>query len=256
MDEEQELEDEEEQAPQISLVVGLLATIVFIVLDIFSIVPGVGDIEDIPGVLVLIVSFVSDVGGTILTTESIAIVIKLFPFLQAVPAWTFAWLFIWYAANHPNSAVAGAVKLAAAAKLKSNIGNLEKQAANIEENPNGSVIVKNNEGSQQYTGSAATEKIQEKRELERLSSKRGDALDTLQGTDQDQNQDQDENNEKGQENPIDLETREEKNPLENLGEDIYNPNEDFDNWDNVGSGDKKNEDEDEENEDDELPLAA
>lgn len=252
MDEENELEDEEEQEPPISLVVGLLATIVFIILDLVSLIPGVGDIEDIPGVLVFIVSFVSDVGATILTTQALVVVIKLFPISQEFPAWTLGWFVVWYSANHPKSLVSAGVKLAAVSQLKSNIGNLEEQASRIVENPNGSVVVKNSGGSQKYTGSAATEKIQEKRELERLSSKRSDALDTLQGADEDR----DENDKQRQENPVDLETPEEKNPMENLEKDLANPNEDFDNWNDVGSNNKESEDKDDENKDDELPLAA
>ena len=100
------------QEEKISVVIGVLGTIFFIIFDLLSLIPFVGDLEDILGAIIMVIGFVSDAGPVLLATQGIVMFVKAIPALQEIPAWTPAWLFIWYAENHPSAATSTVLKAA------------------------------------------------------------------------------------------------------------------------------------------------
>lgn len=101
------MDDEREEGEErISIVLGVFGLLFFLVLDLISLIPFVGDVESLISTLGVIIGFVSNVGSSIMATWSIVTVAKFIPGLQEAPLWTFGWIFVWYAENHP-SGIAG-----------------------------------------------------------------------------------------------------------------------------------------------------
>jgi hypothetical protein len=80
--------DNEQSEPEISTVIWVLVFIVCIIFDILSLIPGVGDIEDIPGAVVFVLNLALGAGGVPLTIQGIVMVGKAIPGLQELPLWT------------------------------------------------------------------------------------------------------------------------------------------------------------------------
>lgn len=123
--------DTNEDEPRISMVVGVFATMFFLLVDAISLIPGVGDIESLLSTAGIVIGLVSNVGATIISTWSIVTVAKFIPGLQEVPLWTPAWWFVWYAENHPSSVANVALQTAqeAAAAEEVTAGALEEGGA-------------------------------------------------------------------------------------------------------------------------------
>jgi hypothetical protein len=94
------MNDEQQSEPKISLVIGVLGTLVAIILDVLSLIPFVGDIEEIPGGVVLVLDIIFGMGNVVLITQGLAMVLKAIPIVQALPVWTIAWIVTWYVENH------------------------------------------------------------------------------------------------------------------------------------------------------------
>jgi hypothetical protein len=257
----------DQDEPKISIVVGILATIFFILVDLICLIPGVGDVEDIFGFLGGAIGFVSDAGKELLTTLGVVMGIKAIPFLQMLPAWTCGWLFIWYATNHPSAITDTALKAAQAeASLEGGgVGGEVGELGAVSEAGEG--LEGAEAGAQAAAeGGEGAEAIGETTKATEGAEDAGVAAEKAEGTETAEDEAAETGAKNGSggegeseaENPVDLETPEEKNPMENLQKDLENPTEDFGNWDNSDGG-NNNKDEEEDNEDEEeneLPMAA
>jgi hypothetical protein len=196
--------DEEGSEQKISIVIGVLGTFIFMVLDLISLIPGVGDLEDIPGVIGFIVGLVTNAGPAVSTTLGMVIVIKAIPGLQDIPAWTIGWWAVWFATNHQNPATRLALKAA-------------EEASSAE---HGGVGGADGLGEEAINGAHDMRGEQE------------DAFRTAQPTGGDANEERGDTEATEPENGNgatgdDLTPREERAPMENVGEDIALPKEDF-----------------------------
>ncbi|HVM77309.1 MAG TPA: hypothetical protein VMU07_04110 [Candidatus Paceibacterota bacterium] len=90
------------QPKKMSLIVGILGLVTCVIMDILSLIPGVGDIEGVPGGMVFILSIIFKAGTVIVITDAVVTLLKLIPVVQEFPLWTLAWCFAWFAYNHPN----------------------------------------------------------------------------------------------------------------------------------------------------------
>ncbi len=206
--------DEEDSEGKISIVVGVLGTFVFAVLDLISIIPGVGDLEDIVGVLGFIVGLATNVGPMVSTTLGMVIIIKGIPGVQsAVPAWTIGWWAVWFATNHQNTATRLALKAAREAGSAEQGGGVG--AEGIEGGAMGGA-----EGMAQIGNEAGQPGRAEGHSNEETGggNKENAAPDGPEKSGQDLNEN-------------DFTPREERAPMENVGEDIDLPKGDFGSWD-------------------------
>ena len=105
-----ELEEGEEK---ISVVLGVLGTLFFIVVDLVSLIPFVGDVESIISTLGMVVGFLSGgLGASVMAAWSVVTIAKYIPIVQELPLWTPTWLFVWYAMNHPSGVAGKALEVA------------------------------------------------------------------------------------------------------------------------------------------------
>lgn len=120
--------------PKISLVVGIFGLIVCIIMDALSFIPGVGDIEDAPAIVVLILSAVFGAGSAVIGIQVAVDILKAIPVVQGLPLWTPAWLFIWWLENS-NSRIAqvGQQALADAAIAEGDVEELGEAGAEAAE---------------------------------------------------------------------------------------------------------------------------
>jgi hypothetical protein len=85
------MEDTREQ-PQpksnISTTTWVLVFIVCVLFDLLSLIPFVGDIEDVPAGVILVLNLVLGVGAVILIVQGIVMVLKAIPVVQEFPLWT------------------------------------------------------------------------------------------------------------------------------------------------------------------------
>jgi hypothetical protein len=255
----------EQDEPKISLVVGVLATIFFILVDLICLIPGVGDVEDIFGFLGGIIGFVSDAGKELLTTLGIVMGIKAIPGIQIAPAWTLGWWFVWYAENHPSAATNVVLEVAQTEAALEGGGGVGEEAGELgaaseageglEGVESGAQAAAGGEGAEsaEAIGEAAetTEGIEEAGTAAEKTGKAGAEASEGAATETGAEG----GSETEEKNPVDLETPEEKNPMENLQKDLENPDNDFGSWDN-GGGNNDEEEDSENDEDDELPMAA
>jgi hypothetical protein len=255
------MDDEMEQdEPKISIVIGIFATIFFVLVDLACLIPGVGDVEDIFGFLGGIIAFVSDAGKELLTTLGVVMGVKAIPILQIVPAWTFGWLFVWYATNHPSAATDAILKAAQTETAleggggeASELGAVSEAGEGLEGAEAGAQAAAKSGESAEAVGKT-TETAEGGAEAGEAGGKTTESESTETGAKTGSEGD----GEVEEGNPVDLETPEEKNPMENLQKDLENPSEDFGSWDNSGekSDDSKEEGDDRDDEEDELPMAA
>lgn len=101
MDEELEVQAAEPEE-KISFVVGILGTIIAVTLDLLSLIPFVGDIEEVPAGVILFLNIISGMGTTVLAAQGTAMLLKAIPVVQELPLWTIAWGMTWYMENHPS----------------------------------------------------------------------------------------------------------------------------------------------------------
>jgi hypothetical protein len=96
--------DEEPQASEqkISLVVGILGTLTFLCFDAVSLIPGVGDLLDVPAGIIWFLNIISGMGAAVVITQGVVLIAKAIPGLQEFPLWTPSWLFTWWMENHPS----------------------------------------------------------------------------------------------------------------------------------------------------------
>lgn len=89
MDEEQGKPEPKLHAPII-----IFGLVTFFICDVLSLIPFVANVLDAGFVVVVVVLALSGVGGTlVLAVNFLAVIVKQFPILQALPFFTFAWVF-------------------------------------------------------------------------------------------------------------------------------------------------------------------
>ncbi len=123
--------DEESQEPQskISIVIWMVGFIVAIVFDVLSLIPLVGDIEEVPAGAVFVLNAIFGVQNAILIAQGAAMAIKAIPVVQWLPAWTGGVAFAWYI-EHSSSKLASKIEegAAIAGALEGEEGGLETEA--------------------------------------------------------------------------------------------------------------------------------
>lgn len=102
----------EQPDSEISTPIGVLVMIVCVIFDILSLIPFVGDIEDIPGGIILVLNIAMGAGAFLCVTQGVVMTLKAIPFLQEVPLWTPAWAFVWFAKAHPSKITDKALQVA------------------------------------------------------------------------------------------------------------------------------------------------
>ncbi len=123
-------EDQAQPEPKISIVVGILGTTIAVFLDLLSLVPFVGDVEEIPAGMILIANVIFGMGSVVLITQGVVMLLKAIPVVQEFPLWTPAWLFIWFIENHPSELTSKVDRAAAiAGALEGEVGGVEGAAA-------------------------------------------------------------------------------------------------------------------------------
>jgi hypothetical protein len=85
--------DNEQSEPEISITIWVLVFIVCILFDAASLIPGVGDIEDIPALIVVTLQFSlgffsTKIGKAITVVQGGVILLKAIPIIQEFPLWT------------------------------------------------------------------------------------------------------------------------------------------------------------------------
>jgi len=106
--------DEELQQPEpkIGIVSGIFGLLIAVALDIISLIPGGGDVEDIPMGIVFVLNWVfGGLGGALLAVQGLVMVLKAIPIVQELPLWTPAWCYTWYTLDHPSIASAALEKV-------------------------------------------------------------------------------------------------------------------------------------------------
>lgn len=120
-------EQTQQPEPKISIVVGVLGTIVCLIADAISFIPIAADVEEAPMIVVLFLSVVFKLGGASIGVQVVVDIIKAIPGMQELPLWTPAWLFIWWLENS-NSKIAevGQMALTVAAVAEGDVEEVEE----------------------------------------------------------------------------------------------------------------------------------
>jgi len=129
--------DEESQEPQskISIVIWMVGFIVAIVFDVLSLIPLVGDIEEVPAGAVFVLNAIFGVQNAILIAQGAAMAIKAIPVVQWLPAWTGGVAFAWYI-EHSSSKLASKIEEGAAiagALEGENVSGVENEVSEASE---------------------------------------------------------------------------------------------------------------------------
>lgn len=109
------MDEKQKPEPKIDVTLIVLGFIAFILLDIVSLIPGVGDLADVPYAISFIIAFIfGDFGAMIMGTFVVVGILKAIPIAQELPWFTIGWIITIWVDQHPSSKLAQAEKLAVA----------------------------------------------------------------------------------------------------------------------------------------------
>lgn len=124
------MDDKTQQSkPNISVATWILVFIVCLFFDALSLIPGVGDVEDVPGAIIFLLNLIMGVGGVILMVQGVVMFLKALPFVQEIPWWTMGAITVLIAEKVPVLKPALQVAQKATEVESGNVGELGENAA-------------------------------------------------------------------------------------------------------------------------------
>ncbi len=109
------MDEGQKPEPKIGEALIILGFFAFILLDIVSLIPGVGDLADVPFAISFIITFIfGDFGAVIMGTFVAVGILKAIPIAQELPWFTIGWIITIWVDRHPKSKLAKIEKAAIA----------------------------------------------------------------------------------------------------------------------------------------------